>query len=45
MGLNLRYQFTPNFSADVGYNYDNLESQVQPNYDRNRVYVGVTGSY
>ena len=27
VGLNLRYQFTPNFSAEVGYNYDNLNSQ------------------
>jgi hypothetical protein len=44
-GLNLRYQFTPNFSTEVGYNYDNLNSAVQPNYDRNRVYVGITGSY
>jgi len=47
VGLNLQYRFTPNFSAEVGYNYDNVQSQVslQPGYDRNRVYVGVTGSY
>ena len=44
-GLNLRYQFTPNFSAEVGYNYDNLNSSVQGSYDRNRVYIGITGSY
>jgi Putative beta-barrel porin 2 len=44
VGLNLRYQFNPNFSAGVGYNYDNLTG-VQPHYDRNRVYIGVTGSY
>jgi hypothetical protein len=44
-GLNLRYQFTPNFSAEAGYNYDNLNSGVQGSYDRNRVYVGITGSY
>jgi hypothetical protein len=44
VGLNLRYQFNPNFSAGVGYNYDNL-SGVQPHYDRNRVYLGITGSY
>ncbi len=44
-GLNLRYQFTPNFSAEVGYNYDNLNSSVQGNYDRNRMYIGITGSY
>jgi hypothetical protein len=48
VGLNLRYQFTPNFSSEIGYNYDNLQSnvpQVQASYDRNRVYIGVTGSY
>ncbi len=45
VGLNLRYQFTPNFSAEAGYNYDNLHSDVFSNYDRNRVYIGVTGSY
>jgi hypothetical protein len=47
IGLNLQYRFTPNFSADVGYNYDNVQSGVslQQGYDRNRVYVGVTGSY
>jgi hypothetical protein len=45
VGLNLRYQFTPNFSSEIGYNYDNLGSQVQGHYDRNRVYIGITGSY
>lgn len=45
VGLNLKYQFTPNFAAEAGYNYDKLQSQVQYSFDRNRVYVGVTGSY
>ena len=45
VGLNLRYQFTPNFSAEAGYNYDNLQSNVTGSYDRNRVYIGITGSY
>jgi hypothetical protein len=45
VGLNLRYQFTPNFSAEAGYNYDNLNSSVVGSYDRNRVYIGITGSY
>ena len=45
VGLNLRYQFTPNFSAEAGYNYDNLQSAVLGSYDRNRVYIGITGSY
>lgn len=46
-GVNLRYQFTPNFSAEAGYNYDDLVSTApgQGNYDRNRVYIGITGSY
>ena len=47
-GLNLRYQFTPNFSAEAGYNYDNLNSDLPGparSYDRNRVYIGITGSY
>ena len=47
VGLNLQYRFTPNFSTEVGYNYDDMNSKVsqQPGFDRNRVYVGVTGSY
>jgi uncharacterized protein (PEP-CTERM system associated) len=45
VGLNLQYRFTPNFSAEIGYNYDNVNSQVSVTYDRNRVYVGFTGSY
>jgi hypothetical protein len=45
VGLNLQYRFTPNFSAEAGYNYDKLDSQIGNSYDRNRVYIGVTGSY
>ena len=47
LGLNLQYRFTPNFSAEVGYNYDDVVSNIssQPSFDRNRVYLGVTGSY
>ena len=46
IGLSLQYRFTPNFSAEVGYNYDNVHSDIaNRSYDRNRVYVGVTGSY
>jgi hypothetical protein len=44
VGLNLQYRFTPNVSAEVGYNYDDL-NQPGLGYDRNRVYIGVTGSY
>jgi hypothetical protein len=46
VGLNLAYIFNPHLSADVGYNYDDVTSvSVQPGYNRNRVYVGVTGTY
>jgi hypothetical protein len=47
IGLNLSYRFTPNFSAEVGYNYDDFNSgeTTLGTYNRNRVYVGVTGSY
>jgi hypothetical protein len=47
LGLNMKYQFTPNFSSEIGYNYDNFSSGVpgQGHYDRNRIYIGITGSY
>jgi hypothetical protein len=46
LGLNLVYQFTPHFSGEVGYNYDKLDSDIDGRtFDRNRVYIGVTGSY
>ena len=46
IGVNLAYIFNPHVSADIGYNYDDVTSvTVQPGYNRNRVYVGVTGTY
>jgi uncharacterized protein (PEP-CTERM system associated) len=56
LGLNLQYRFTPNFSAEIGYDYDKLDSEVNyfgatvaangvGSYDRNRFYIGVTGRY
>lgn len=46
LGLNLAYQFNRYFSAEVGYNYDLLDSDLGGRgYNRNRVYVGVTGTY
>jgi hypothetical protein len=46
VGVNLSYQFTPHFSTELGYNFDKLESDIAGrNFDRNRVYIGVTGSY
>jgi uncharacterized protein (PEP-CTERM system associated) len=45
MGLNLNYQFSPHFSAEAGYNYDKLDSEIGRTFDRNRVYIGVTAGY
>jgi hypothetical protein len=47
LGINLEYRFNQYFSAQVGYNYDRLESSSALNrtFDRNRVYIGVTASY
>ena len=44
LGANLSYSFNPHVSAEIGYNFDDLTSSVQK-YQRNRVYVGVTGTY
>ncbi len=46
LGLQLEYQFNRYFSAQVGYDYDNVGGDISyQNYDRNRVYIGVTASY
>jgi hypothetical protein len=46
VGLNLEYRINQYFAADLGYNYDRLESHdVGRTFDRNRVYIGVTASY
>jgi hypothetical protein len=47
LGLNLEYHFNQYFSAQVGYNYDRLESSTAlgRTFDRNRVYIGVTATY
>jgi hypothetical protein len=46
LGANLSYQFNRYLSADVGYNYDDLESDVAGRpYSRNRVYLGMTVNY
>jgi len=45
-GLNLEYRFNRHFSSHVGYNYDLLNSDVPGReFDRNRVYLGVTATY
>jgi hypothetical protein len=46
LGLNLAYTITPHVSTEIGYNYDDLTSNVPgEKYSRNRVYLGVTGTY
>jgi hypothetical protein len=46
VGVNLAYQITRHFSAEAGYNFDDLVSGVAGrNYNRNRVYVGLGANY
>jgi len=46
VGLNLNYAFTKHFSAEAGYNYDNLQSGIAGRgYSRNRVYLGVAAAF
>lgn len=48
LGVNMNYAFNRHWSAEAGYNYDKLVSDVKSgnrSYDRNRVYVGVTARY
>ena len=47
VGLDISYRFNRFLSADVGYNYDRLDSNsaLSRSYDRNRVFIGITGSY
>lgn len=45
-GVNLEYAFNRHFSAEIGYNYDRLDSDITSReFDRNRIYVGVTATY
>jgi hypothetical protein len=46
VGLNFEYRFTHYLSAQAGYNYDNVNSDIPGrSFDRNRVYIGVTANY
>jgi hypothetical protein len=46
VGVSLEYHFTQHLSAEVGYNYDKIDSKITGRgYDRNRVYLGMTASY
>lgn len=47
-GLNLSYEINQYFSAETGYNYDRLDSNVSSgnrSYTRNRVYIGFRATY
>ncbi len=45
-GVNLHYQFTTHFSTEVGYNFDDLVSDIaNRGYTRNRVYIGLGVTY
>lgn len=45
-GLNFNYAFTQHFSGMLGYNFDDLQSNIDKRgYSRNRVYLGVTAAY
>ena len=45
LGLNLEYFFNSYISAEIGYNWDKMDSDIIGNWDRNRVYIGVTARY
>ena len=45
-GLNLSYDINKFLAAEVGYNYDRLDSDLSDrSYTRNRVYIGLRASY
>lgn len=50
-GLNFEYRFNSWFSAQAGYSYDRLDSDITNGasytraFDRNRVYIGLTARY
>jgi long-subunit fatty acid transport protein len=46
VGVSAEYHFTRHFSAEIGYNYDHVESNiVGRSYDRNRVFLGMNVAY
>jgi len=45
-GANLEYVFNPHISAQVGYDFDRLDSEIPfRSYTRNKFYIGATASY
>ena len=46
VAANLSYRINPNWSAETGYNFDRLDSDLGGrSYTRNRVYVGIRATY
>ncbi len=46
IGVGLNYRFNQHFSGEVGYNYSQLSSYDSGrDYNRNRVFIGVTAAY
>jgi len=45
LGFNFSYNFNEHWSAEIGYNYDNVSSPAGQSYSRNRGYLGVTATY
>jgi hypothetical protein len=46
IGLSLDYKFSEHWSAEAGYNFDRLDSDVNDrSYSRNRVFLGVRATY
>ena len=44
--ISLEYWFNKHLSAHIGYNYDNLNSDISGrSYDRNRAYIGLSATY
>jgi len=52
LGINLSYEINKFLAAETGYNYDNLDSELNRapinafrSYSRNRVYIGIRATY
>lgn len=46
LGLDLSYEFNQNLSGHIGYNHDQMKSDlINRDYERNRVYMGVTAGF
>jgi hypothetical protein len=45
-GVNLAYEINPHLTAETGYNYDRLDSDLAGrSFTRNRVFLGIRASY